>query len=256
MTKLMIESLSGDYGQKLTAPFLSRLRSIGSLTSSEEYFIEALQPTSHGFAAGAQVYTEGDPVVRPWIVGTGWACQLRVLPDGRRQIISLFLPGDSIGLDEAHSSFAQPTILALTDLRLLNAAKLAEAIGRNDETLPNILRACRVEIISRQAQLLDHVVRLGRLTALERMAHLLLELLGRAEGAGLAHEGKFALPMTQLQLGEALGLSLVHINRTMQQLRRDRLIALKPGRVTILDRERLELLSDFRKPVLPPIPAA
>jgi len=256
MTKLMIETLSGEFVQKLTASFLTRLRSIGPLTPFEEYFIDALHLSSHAFASGAQVYTEGDPVLKPWIVGTGWACQLRVLPDGRRQIISFFLPGDTIGLDETHSSSAQPTILALTDLRLLSAAKLAEAIGRKDETLPNILRACRMEIAERQAQLLDHVVRLGRLTALERMAHLLLELLGRAENAGLAHEGKFALPMTQLQLGEALGLSLVHVNRTMQQLRRDRLIELKPGRLTILDRERLELLSDFRKPALSPMPAA
>jgi DNA-binding GntR family transcriptional regulator len=68
--------------------------------------------------------------------------------------------------------------------------------------------------------------------------------------AGLAEDGRFALPLTQSQFGEALGLSLVHVNRTMQQLRRDRLIELRPGRVKILDREQLELLCDFREPAI------
>src|SRR5262245_61421796 len=82
-----------------TMPFLNRLRSLVTLTSQEEQFIESLQST-HSFPLGAQVYNEGDPVIRPWIVAAGWACRLRTLLDGRRQIISLFLPGDTIGVRE------------------------------------------------------------------------------------------------------------------------------------------------------------
>jgi CRP-like cAMP-binding protein len=242
--------LGGEYVQKLMAPFLCRLRSLAPLTLHEEQFIEALQVPPHAFDAGAHVYTEGDPAIRPWVVAAGWACRLRVLPDGRRQIVSYFLPGDMIGVGEIRHCAIQSTILAITDLKLLNGMKLAEVMDRGDESLPNILHACRMQLVWGQAQLLDQILRLGRLTALERMAHLLLELHYRMQDAGLAQDGKFPLPLTQSQFGEALGLSLVHVNRTLQQLRREQLIELRPGRVAILDRQRLELLCDFRKPAI------
>lgn len=250
MTRLRIGMLGGDLVQKLTAPFLCRLKSLVPLTPHEEHFIEALQLYPHAFNAGTHVYTEGDLEITPWIVGAGWACRLRELPDGRRQIVSFFVPGDTIGLGEVHHPAIQSTILAVTELKLLNSTKLAEAVARSDDSLPNIIHACELNFIWAQAQMLDHILRLGRLTALERMAHLLLELHYRMQYAGLAQEGRFPLPLTQSQFGEALGLSLVHVNRTLQQLRRDHLIELKPGRVAILERDRLELLCDFRKPAI------
>jgi CRP-like cAMP-binding protein len=250
MTRLRLATLSGEHAQKLTAPFLCRLKSLVPLTLHEEYFIEALQLPAHAFDAGAHVYTEGDGDLPPWIVGAGWACRLRVLPDGRRQIVTFFLPGDTIRLGDVQHPAIQYTILAMTDLKLLNATRLADAVARIDDSIVNIVQASRVGFIWSQAQLLDHVLRLGRLTALERMAHLVLELHYRMEDAGLAQDGRFPLPLTQSQFGEALGLSLVHVNRTLQQLRREQLIELKPGRIAILDRERLELLCDFRKPAI------
>jgi CRP-like cAMP-binding protein len=250
MTLLKLETFGTEHAQKLTAPFVRRVKSLVSPTPDEEHFLEMLHLPVHPFDAGTHVYTEGDSAVRPWIVGAGWACRLRVLPDGRRQIVGFFLPGDTIGLNELQHPAVQSTILAMTPLKLLNAGRLAEAIGRADETLRNIAQACRLELVCKQAQLLDHVMRLGRLTALERMAHLILELHDRMQDAGLAHDGRFALPLTQSQFGEALGLSLVHVNRTIQQLRRDRLIELRSGSVAILDRERLDLLCDYRRPTL------
>ena len=229
---------------------MSRLRSLVPLTPYEEQFIETLQLPPHAFEAGAYVHRGGDLDFTPWIVGAGWACRLRVLPDGRRQIVSFFLPGDTIGLSEVHHPAIQSTIVAMTDLKLLNCTRLAEAIDRADQNVPNVIQACRMSFIWMQARLLDQILRLGRLTALERMAHLLLELHYRMQDAGLAQDGKFPLPLTQSQFGEALGLSLVHVNRTLQQLRRDQLIELKPGRVAILDRDRLERLCDFRKPAI------
>ena len=237
------------YLRRSTAPFVNWLKSWGRPTDKEEQFAETLQSDLHAFAAGTQVYREGDAAVRPWIVASGWACRVRTLLDGRRQIISFFLPGDSIGVLDIQHPAAQCTIVAITDLELLNAARVVETIASPDASMPNVIEAFRKEPIRRRARQLDHILRLGRLTALERTAHLLLELNDRMSVAGLAHNDRFALPLTQSQLGETLGLSLVHVNRTMQQLRRDGLIELKSGWATILDRERMELLCDYRKVV-------
>lgn len=231
-------------------PFLHKLKSSVSLTDKEERFVEALHAEARTYVMGAHIYAEGDAAVRPWIVASGWACRMRALPDGRRQIISFFLPGDSIGVMDLQHPAAQCTIAAITEVGLLDAAKVANALSQVDPDMPNIVEAFRKEAIRRRVQQLDHILRLGRLTAFERTAHLVLELHDRMEAAGLAHGGRYHLPLTQSQLGEALGLSLVHVNRTMQQLRREGLIELKSGWAAILDRERMELLSDFRRIVV------
>jgi len=233
-----------------TAPFSCRLRSLVSLTEKEERFIETLQSDLHAISMGTQLYREGEATVRPWIVAAGWACRMRALPDGRRQIVSFFLPGDTIGIGELQHPVAQCTILAITDLELLGAQRLVDAMNGRDDAMPNIIEAFAKEPIRRRAQQLDHILRLGRLTALERTAHLLLELQDRLSTAGLAQTDRFPLLLTQSQMGEALGLSLVHVNRTMQQLRRDGLVALKSGWASILDRQQMELLCDYRTIVL------
>jgi CRP-like cAMP-binding protein len=244
------EVIDNAYLRRSSAPLLHRLNSLVGLTDEEEQFIGTLQSDLQSFATGTQVHREGDATVRPWVVASGWACRLRTMPDGRRQIISFFLPGDAIGVMDIPHPAAQCTIVAITDLDLLGATKLVELLRNGDAAMPNIVEAFGKEPIRRRAQQLDHILRLGRMTALERTAHLLLELNDRMAVAGLARGDRFPLPLTQSQLGEALGLSLVHVNRTMQQLRRDGLIELKSGWTSILNRERMELLCDYRKIVI------
>ncbi len=96
-----------------------------------------------------------------------------------------------------------------------------------------------------QVRLLDHVVRLGRQTAYERVAHLLLELYERARLLGDADGGRFSLPLTQEVLADALGLSVVHVNRVLQQLRRDGYVELRTGQARLLNLSALTRLCDF-----------
>jgi hypothetical protein len=109
---------------------------------------------------------------------------------------------------------------------------------RNEEGVrwkQKILRAeRRVEEL-----LFNHLVRMGRLNAEERLLHILLEFNDRLEAAGLVKGASYRLPVTQQMLGDALGLSLVHINRTLQELRRRKLVTLRRGHVTLHDRSRL-----------------
>src|SRR5262249_10318746 len=88
----------------------------------------------------------------------------------------------------------------------------------------------------------------GRLTAYERVAHLLLELFHRLRPVGFTQGNRYLLPLTQEMLADALGLSVVHTNRTLQQLRRDRLIELNSSAVNILQPEALAELADYRQP--------
>jgi CRP-like cAMP-binding protein len=98
--------------------------------------------------------------------------------------------------------------------------------------------------------LLHQIIRIGRQTAYERLVHLLLELNSRCHAAGLSDGFSFDLPLTQEILADSLGLSIVHVNRTLQTLRREQLIEQKSSIVTIKDKEKLALIAEYNDPML------
>ncbi|MCR5880865.1 Crp/Fnr family transcriptional regulator [Phenylobacterium sp. J367] len=111
---------------------------------------------------------------------------------------------------------------------------------------PGLARAFRKAQALEQALLLDHVVRLGRQTAYERVAHFLLELQHRLHLSALGDQQRFALPLTQEIMADVLGLSIVHVNRTLQQLRREQLIELRSGVAILLQRDTLVGIAGFK----------
>jgi CRP-like cAMP-binding protein len=227
---------------------LRRLRAFGVLSEAEQALIRSGAERRERFTAGDELVAEGAAAVRPRLVLSGWACRQRVLPDGRRQIFSLILPGDGVGLVRRGRP-ALATIAAVTALETMDAEPLLEAARRGDA--PGAARALSVAERTEQALLLDHMVRLGRQTAYERMAHLLLELQHRLEIVGLGDSQRFPLPLTQEVLADALGLSIVHVNRTLQQLRREGLIELRSGVAILLQREALAAIALYRPPAAP-----
>jgi CRP-like cAMP-binding protein len=183
---------------------------------------------------------------QPWFLISGWACRFRMLSDGRRQIIGVILPGDSIGVNERGKPFGQCGVATMTPCRAISAAPVLMAMaGPGHDQLKRALAAAAA---LDGGFLLDQIVRLGRQTAMERLAHLLLELQWRLEQVGLARERQFPLPLTQEVLADATGLSIVHVNRTLQQMRRERMIELRHSVVTLLEPAQLAVLADFRAP--------
>jgi CRP-like cAMP-binding protein len=225
-------------------PVLRRLRLLAPLNDTEQELVRQLGERRERHAPGEELIAEGQVARRARFVVTGWACRQRVLPDGRRQIFGFALPGEAIGLAERPAAPALGSTVALTALETVDAEPVLEAAqsGR----APGLARALQQGQFLDQALLLDHMVRLGRQTAYERVAHFLLELQNRLQVAGLGDQQRFPLPLTQEIMADVLGLSIVHVNRTLQQLRREKLIELRSGVAILLQRDLLVSISDYR----------
>jgi hypothetical protein len=143
--------------------------------------------------------------------------------DGRRQILRVVLAGDAIGGHAGTHAAAMDNIVALTPLTIIEVPDFA-LMAAPPKCHSNIGKAVALAVSRRELVLLDQILRLGCLTAFERMADLLLDLWRRLTVVGLADGRGFPLPLTQEVLADVLGLSIVHVNRTLQQLRRERLI--------------------------------
>jgi CRP-like cAMP-binding protein len=227
-------------------PVVRRLRALATLSEIDQELLSSLSERRVRHRAGDELIAEGQVARRPRFIVSGWANSQRVLADGRRQTFGFLLPGDGLGVCLRRSPPALCSVVAATALETVDAEPLMEVIqsGRSPGLGNAIIAAARLDDIL----VLDHMTRLGSQTAYERVAHLLLELQHRLELAGLGDSHRFPMPLTQEMLADALGLSIVHINRTLQQLRRDRLIELRSGVAVLLDREALILLADFRWP--------
>ncbi len=225
---------------------ISGLIGLAPLSPAEVRLIEDLCSAARSHSARAELLAVGS-VQAPQMLVSGWACYHRLLGDGRRQIVSFVLPGDIIGSILNSGLPATCAVIALTPVATIDARPLA---GIADErSAPSGLSHLVRVMASRDEQgLRDQVVRLGRQTAYERMVHLLLDFHDRLSAVGLSERHSFSLPLTQETLADALGLSVVHVNRTLQQIRRDGLLELRGGNVTLLQPERMAVVADWRPP--------
>lgn len=160
----------------------------------------------------------------PLVVLEGWLGRIQLFRDGRRQILSFLLPGDV--LQEPHTArpVASSTVTALCDA-VLCAAPAAEGGGLRE--------AYAASAALDEINLLRHVARLGRMSAYERIHDWLLEVHERLLLAGRAGPDSFAMPLTQEMLADALGLTSVHVNRTVQAMRREGVLEWRNGTVRL-----------------------
>ncbi|MDA0702751.1 MAG: Crp/Fnr family transcriptional regulator [Proteobacteria bacterium] len=222
-------------------------RTIGvflDLTEEEISALDALNRQKIHLAAQQDLYLEGDAIDRTYVLLHGWMCRHRTLEDGRRQIMSFVLPGDLLNHFGAYQPTTIHTVTALTDAVL--ASFSCHDIVSLSRAYPR-LGAAFAWLGARKYSLLEeHVVRIGRRNAYERIAHMLLELLHCLNVVDDSCEDGYELPVTQEILGDALGLSLVHVNRTLRRLRKEGLIQMDSNRrIVILDMDALTEIAEF-----------
>lgn len=235
--------------------------SSGPSTEAVKRRLSALAPLSeeaHGVLErlnGRRVYPGGVDILgepgephRLAFIASGWAARVGLLPDGRRQVLSLLLPGDPFYVGPLSPGFSPGPVMSLTPVEVIDAEPVRAAAISGEPQWRCLHEALQISTRLHETYLLDHILRLGRLKAYERICHLLLEIRGRLMLAGLSSGGRFHMPLTQEALGDTAGLSTVHVNRTLQALRRENVLHLRSGEAMLLDAEAMAAACDYHTP--------
>ncbi len=226
-----------------TFPFTRRLAQLVPLSPDDIGILSDLQSSTRAVQRHRDIITEGRSYDSLFIIMEGNAIRYRILHDGRRQIINMVLPGDIVGILGSFTDSSLYSTKALTDM-LVAVVPIAR-LNTMIETHPRLITKIFWSISCESTIYAEHLIDLGRRSALERVAHFLLELLTRLKTVGLAQDHSYKIPLTQELLGDALGLSIPHINRVLRRLREDGLVVVEDQRVTIHDIDALSQLADF-----------
>ncbi len=219
-----------------------------SLTDDELTVIEGIKLGHRDYPAGADFLRQGEPQREVFTLLQGWAMRYCLLEDGSRQIIDFCLPGAFIGFQPDSESPKGYAAQAITDVRLC-ALPQKGLMDMMHET-PNL--AVRLACIAYrdQVSMARHLANVGRRMARGRVANLLMELFVRVRmRSAVAASESIPLPLTQELIGDALGLTSVHVNRTLRGLREDKIVSLKGGTLHILDPDRLAEEAGFEEGV-------
>jgi CRP-like cAMP-binding protein len=192
---------------------------------------------------------ENAEIRAPQFILSGWAARVRELKDRRCQIINVLLPGDAIGLAMQAPALSPTSVVALTPLHTVEAPEISPA-WRDKDRAPGLSRALDLAHAEEDFFLIGQVARLGRQTAYERIAHWFLELEYRLSSRGLSTNGAFPFPLKQETIADVVGLSVVHVNRTLKQMRQDGRIDITRGRLALSNMDALTAASEFRPPTL------
>lgn len=220
----------------------TRLGKSAFLSDAERDALEDAMLSSRTVRSGAELVREGDRTDRLTLLVRGWACRFKTTPDGGRQIVALLVPGDVVNLDALLIDRPGYGVRALTEATLASIGRQrALALAARH---PGVARTFTWLALVENATLSQWALGLGRYSALQRLAHLFCELSVRLADRP-ERNGGFEFPLTQEHLGEALGLTPVHVNRTIQRLRADGLIATNGRSFTIPDPDALVRLGGF-----------
>ena len=224
-------------------PLIRKLESIFNLTGDERQALENLPMQVVSIKADQDIVREGDRPSRSCLILSGFACTYKVTANGKRQIVSFNIPGDIPDLQSLHLKVLDNSVSTISpcSVGFIAHEALRDICIRN----PRLASAFWRETLIDAAIFREWVMNVGRRETYNRMAHVLCELLVRLRAVGLAEGHSCDLPITQGEFADALGVTNVHVNRVIQQLRADGLIELSGDRLHILDWEKLKQVGEF-----------
>ncbi len=223
--------------------FVQKLGGYVSLTDEDVRLLTAACATQRDVPALHDLIREGDKPVSVFVMLEGWACRYKLLPEGGRQITAFLMPGDFCDMHGAVLDEMDHSIATLTPSRvaMIPRAKMEELI----ETRPPITRAFwRTQLVD-EGVLRAWIVSMGRRSSLARVAHLMCELCVRARAIGSADERHCNLPISQIVLADALGLTPVHVNRVLRKLRLLDVMEKHARMLVIVDIVQLGIIAGF-----------
>ncbi len=215
----------------------SKLERFTRLSSDERAALAQLARNVRVIDARRDLMCEGDEPRFVHLVLDGWGCRYKTLPDGKRQIVGIFLAGDFCDVNVFILNHMDHSVGAVTRLKV--AVITPDEMRALTAERPRITQALWWQELMAMSIQREWTLNLGQRTAYERLGHLMIELYVRLEAVGRAADGRCDFPLTQNDLADATGLTAVHVNRTLQELRRDRLIELERKQLQILDLPRL-----------------
>jgi CRP-like cAMP-binding protein len=222
--------------------FIAHLQAIEGLSEHERRQIAGLPSTLRQVSDGEIVLRQGEDASRCVFVVSGFLYQARIVGD-RSQILAFHVPGNMPCL---HTLLVSPMDADLVGLGPSIVGYVAHSPLKQllDGSI-HLTRAFWRETLIDAAISRQWIARLGAQAALPKVAHLICELAARLAVVGLVKNGRFQMPMTQRHVADACGLSIVHVNRTIQELRGRRLIAWEGSEIELLQLDELRALADF-----------
>jgi CRP-like cAMP-binding protein len=221
-----------------------KLKKYIELSPIELQLLGKLQSKCVTLRRGEDLAEEGEDGHKALILQSGWACSYKLMPNGARQIVRFPLPGDFMGYRSILLRASDHFLCAVTDgVASVVDPRLLLDIFRSS---PRLGSALLWSVSRDEAMVVDHLASIGRRSAQERMAHFFLQLLERLKLIGFATDIGFNFPLNQYFLADALGLSAIHVNRVLRQLREDNLLTIKGGDVIFHDLTQLRSLAAYR----------
>lgn len=223
--------------------FIDKLSAFTVLQPSDTAALATATALPRHYAGKVDLIREGDQPGPVLVMLEGWACRYKVLPSGARQIVGFLMPGDACDLHVALLAEMDHSIQTITPslVAKINRVEMDAMIDQH----PAVAKAMYIAQLVDEGTMRAWITSMGRRTSLERVAHLICELYARAHNVGIVVEPAFALPLTQVMLADSLGMTPVHINRVLKELRLSGAMTISRGSVVVVDARKLVKIAGF-----------